>query len=164
MKTNINITINTVEEAKAFLTELYNNGESYHPEDDANELVGDPFTKEEGLKLNELMESIYNLKGNDGRHSDPMIFDPCEYLMDLDGHIFINGDVYRLDQDEAITIGLNMKNKKIVCCGIIKRTVEGEYYFDCKGVDILIEEKSLTDYYLNCAENMKVLKAKIKAA
>lgn len=63
--------ISTVEEAKNLLKALNDNGEAFHCEDDANDLSGDPFTKEEGDKLNALMEQIYSLgKG----------FDPCKYL------------------------------------------------------------------------------------
>lgn len=38
-KTNVPDGIKTIEEAKTFLTELYKNGEAYHPEDDANEIA-----------------------------------------------------------------------------------------------------------------------------
>jgi len=85
MTTNLPASINTIEEAKAFLTELHKNGESYHPEDDANELIGSSelWTREEGEQLNKLMEDIYNLEGNNGNHANP-VFDPCEFLLELD--------------------------------------------------------------------------------
>ena len=38
MKTKLNITIKTKNEAVAYLTELHNNNESYHPEDDAHDI------------------------------------------------------------------------------------------------------------------------------
>ena len=79
MKTILPAAITTVEEAKAFLTELHKNGEAFHPEDDARHLSGNLFTEEEGGKLNKLMDNIYNLPGNDGRH-DKLAFCPCEYL------------------------------------------------------------------------------------
>ena len=82
MKTILPTGITTIEEAKRLLTDLLNNGESFHPEDDASDLVGDPFTAEEATQLNKLMEDIYNLKGNESHHK--MIFDPCGFLLELD--------------------------------------------------------------------------------
>lgn len=82
MTTLLPESIKTIEEAKIFLTTLYFNGESFHPEDDANDCLEGIATKEEGDKLNSLMEDIYNLEGNDGRHTD-LMFDPCEWLIDL---------------------------------------------------------------------------------
>lgn len=84
MKTALPDSINTVEEAKKFLTDLYNNGEAYHPEDSA--ILIDIFTQQEGEQLNKLMSHIYNLDGNNGNHATPK-FDPCKFLLDLDGHI-----------------------------------------------------------------------------
>ncbi len=81
MKTILPESITTVDEAKAFLTELVKNGEHFHPEDDATDFL--MFTKDEGEKLNILMDQIYNLKGNDGRHSGEMIFCPCEFILDF---------------------------------------------------------------------------------
>jgi hypothetical protein len=93
MKTVLPIKISTVDEAKELLTNLYNNDETFHPEDDAttvgNTLNGDwkpLFTKEEGEHLNELMGQIYLLDGNNGNHATPL-FDPCEFLLELDGHV-----------------------------------------------------------------------------
>lgn len=87
MKTILPVAITTPEEAKAFLTALSDNGEVFHPEDDAHDIVWNvcpaPTTEEADL-LNKLMNDIYNLPGNDGRHIAPMIFDPCEHLLDLD--------------------------------------------------------------------------------
>ncbi len=83
MKTILPAAITTVEEAKAFLTELHKNGEAYHPEEDAHYLHGEPFNKEEAQKLNDLMDEIYALPGNDGRH-DNIAFDPCEHLLLLE--------------------------------------------------------------------------------
>lgn len=82
MKTKLPQSINTIDEAKNFLTNLSNNGESYHPEDDATDLAGDIFTKEEGEKLNSLMNDIYNLEGNNS--ASDMVFDPCEFILNLD--------------------------------------------------------------------------------
>lgn len=90
MKTKLPEQITTVEEAKAFLTELHKNGESYHPEDDANDIVSGIgthpglhlFNQEEGDKLNKLMNDIYDIPGNQDIHK--MVFDPCGFLLDLD--------------------------------------------------------------------------------
>lgn len=84
MKTSLPKEITTIDEAKVFLTDLHKNGESFHPEDDATDLHGDPFTKEEGEQLNKLMDDIYNLKGNDGKHDNSIAFCPCGFLLDLD--------------------------------------------------------------------------------
>lgn len=96
MKTTLPNTIRTIEDAKVFLTELHINGEAYHPEDDATALNGDPFTLQEGLALNQLMSEIYDLHGNDGRHSGELVFDPCEFLLMLDPDY-----VKRLSDDET---------------------------------------------------------------
>lgn len=64
MKTILPTTISTKEEAVDFFRNLYINGEAFHPDDDANDLSGDPFTKEEGDKLNNLIEQISNIDPN----------------------------------------------------------------------------------------------------
>lgn len=79
MKTNLNIIISTIEEAKLFFDELVKNNEDYHPEDDAHEIVfiGTDgkrcFTDEEAIKLNLLMDSVFEIEG----------FDPCEYMYEI---------------------------------------------------------------------------------
>jgi hypothetical protein len=85
MKTNLPDSINTIDEAKTFLTDLFNNGESFHPEDDAFDInwpKGEQPTDEECSKLNNLMADIYNLEGNHSPYD--MVFDPCEFLLMLD--------------------------------------------------------------------------------
>ncbi len=90
MKTKLPEKITTIEEAKKFLLDLHLNNEVFHPEDDANDLVNDPFTKEEGDKLNELMDQIHST----------LNFDPCEYLLDLPYDIvIIHDDVFAVDFD-----------------------------------------------------------------
>lgn len=97
MKTKLPESITTVDEAKAFIKELYDNGEAFHPEDDATDIIWDlpsnqvP-TLEECVKLNELMTAIYALPECKLKHRQPnsipyMDFDPCGYLSDLDGHV-----------------------------------------------------------------------------
>lgn len=85
MTTILSASINTVAEATAFITELYINGESYHPEDDAHQIEWNTCaapTFEEAEQLNKLFEDIYNLNGNNGNHAT-CEFDPCTVLMDL---------------------------------------------------------------------------------
>lgn len=90
MQTNLPKTITTVEEAKAFLTELHTNGEHYHPEDSALDVIWTEITGAtipviaEQKQLDKLMSDIYMLPGNDGRHHGDIVFDPCEFLNSLD--------------------------------------------------------------------------------
>lgn len=89
MKTTLPDHIETVEQAKTFLTDLYNNGEAIHPEDPAHSIVWIHLpieqipTPEECAKLDKLMDDIYNLDGNAGNHANPK-FDPCEWLWATD--------------------------------------------------------------------------------
>ncbi|HEY9361623.1 MAG TPA: hypothetical protein VIQ00_00075 [Chitinophagaceae bacterium] len=80
MKTVLPEKITTIAEAKSFLTDLFNNNEGYHPEDDAKDI----FTNDvdEAEKLNGLMQDIYNLEGNQN-YPKNMVFDPCKFLLDL---------------------------------------------------------------------------------
>lgn len=86
MKTVLPQSINTVEEAKGFLTELSRNNEAYHPEDSAasigtlNEHI---LTESECLQLDKLMGEIYSLKGNEDYRN--MVFDSCDFLLQLTG-------------------------------------------------------------------------------
>lgn len=75
MKTNINTSIRTQKQAKKFLKELYLNNESFHPEDDAHDIIFSHIkvSQEDRDTLNKRMEDIYDIGG----------FDPCEYLLDL---------------------------------------------------------------------------------
>lgn len=88
MKTVLPQSITTIDEAKKLLTDLYNNSESFHPEDDANEIMWQSIpdeqipTKAEGDLLNKLMADIYNLPGNENVQT--MVFDPCGFLLELD--------------------------------------------------------------------------------
>lgn len=81
MITKLPESINTIEEAKTFLTELYKNGEEYHPEDNAKDCL-ENITDEEGDRLNKLMNEIYLLPGNDDMQN--MAFDPCGFILELD--------------------------------------------------------------------------------
>lgn len=86
--------INSVEEAKNFLQSLYNNGEHYHPEDNAHDLIWDMINEPSEVEcdqLNKLMRDIYSLPECEMKRDDErgnyMDFDPCGFLLDLDGHI-----------------------------------------------------------------------------
>ena len=77
MKTTLPKEIKSVRKAEMFLTDLFNNNEGYHPEDDAHDIVwnlpeSEIPTSKECDQLNKLMEDIYNLDG----------FDPCEFILD----------------------------------------------------------------------------------
>jgi len=78
MKTIIPSVITTSEDAKKFLTDLFSNGEAYHPEDSAQDIINfetreNIFTNVEAYSLDELMMQVYDVAD----------FDPCELLMDL---------------------------------------------------------------------------------
>lgn len=80
LKTKLPQTITTVEQAKKLLSDLYNNGEAYHPEDLAGDCLSNHgITDQEANQLDKLMEEIYNLKGNE--NSQTMLFDPCWYYL-----------------------------------------------------------------------------------
>lgn len=101
MKTTLPPAITTIEEAKTFLTDLYNNGESYHPEDSAHDIlwhIAAP-TEDECNRLDKCMEDIYNLPGNDGRRVN-LFFDPCEFLNMLDPIYVAMCAEYDIDQEE----------------------------------------------------------------
>lgn len=83
LKTVLPERITTVQQAKKFLTELHKNGEAFHCEDDAQDIVfatcNPTFAERE--HLNELMSDIYRLPGNNGPAD--LAFDPCGFLVDL---------------------------------------------------------------------------------
>lgn len=81
LQTKLPPAITTVEEAKKLLTDLYNNSESFCPEDDANDCLSGMVTKKEGDQLNKLMNDIYNLPGNAFPYP---VIDPCGFLLELD--------------------------------------------------------------------------------
>lgn len=79
MKTKLPQSITTQAEAEAFLKELYNNGEIYHPEDDAHGIIWnlpegqDEPTNEECDLLNDLMDQCTFIKN----------WDACGYINGL---------------------------------------------------------------------------------
>ena len=79
MKTNLPAEIKSVAQAETFLTELHKNGEAFHPEDSALDIIWDTCeapTRSECVQLNSLMSDIYELEAD---------FCPCEFLLNLDG-------------------------------------------------------------------------------
>jgi len=74
MKTNLNRTITTQDEAEAFLSELFENTEYFNPDDNAHEVIWQTCspTDDEKDKLNVLMSATFI----DG-------FDPHGYLLDM---------------------------------------------------------------------------------
>jgi len=77
MKTQLPQTITTAEEAKAFLDELWRNGETFHPDDNAHDIVWcshvDPKpTFEQCEQLNNLMDDMLTIPH----------FDPYSYLLE----------------------------------------------------------------------------------
>lgn len=85
MKTTLPTEIKSIEEAKSFLTDLFNNNEGFHPEDDANDVIWnlpeeEKPSKEDCDKLNELMGNIYDLEGNEDYQN--MAFDPCGFILE----------------------------------------------------------------------------------
>lgn len=77
MKTDLNRTIASVDDAKQFLIDLFNNGESYHPEDSAFDIIWDDIepSKAQLEELDNLMAAVYVYASPD--------FDPCELLNNL---------------------------------------------------------------------------------
>jgi hypothetical protein len=77
MKTRIPSKFISRKQAEKFLQRLHENGESFHPEEDAHDIInykGEPlFTDAEARKMNLAISRIYEFKG----------FDPCEFLNDL---------------------------------------------------------------------------------
>lgn len=84
MKTKLPDKITTWNEAKSFLKSLHDNGESYHPEDDAFDIdwaTASP-TEQESERLNELMNEIYSLPEMKDYPNVEQC--PCGFLCDLD--------------------------------------------------------------------------------
>ena len=84
MKTKFPEGISTTKEAEKFLKELYDNGESFHPEDDVFTIIWDLDPQPDTLELihlDKLMRDIWNLPElQNYPHNE---WDPSGYLMDL---------------------------------------------------------------------------------
>ena len=86
MKTILPASIATIDQAKQLLTDLHNNGEAYHPEDDATGIVWTDCkspTLQECELLNKLMKDIYDLPENKNTYPK-LSFDPCVFLLSLE--------------------------------------------------------------------------------
>ena len=108
MITTLPTSINTIEEAKAFLTELHKNGESYHPEDSAHDIINTEtnklvFTYDEALQLDRLMDEI-TAATEDGTFA-------CEFLWKLESKI--EGTIPHLVRPVSYT-HLTLPTKRIV--------------------------------------------------
>ena len=132
MKTQLPASINTIDEAKAFLTDLYNNGEAYHPEDSADSIewalpVDQQPTVAECVQLDKLMADIYSLPGNDSVHN--MAFDPCRFILDLEfpePAIDISHTDTMIKSVATENTGGNVFNDVIVLkCGTVIRISDG---------------------------------------
>lgn len=83
MKTNLDITIETKEDAKAFLIDLVNNGEEFHPEDEVFEMEWNPAnepTFEEKCKLNDLMVAVWQFQWDDAEDPNSIVMEALENL------------------------------------------------------------------------------------
>lgn len=77
--------------------------------------------------------------------------------------ISLNGDTILLGVDTVIGIGYNMKCKHVISKSILCKDEDG-YYLKCKGgINVLIPESSLHDYYLDTKDNRKILKSLINS-
>lgn len=65
-------------QAERYLASLYNNGESYHPDDSSFDICWGLVcpTKKQMRRMDKLMDQIRDIKG----------FDPCVFLLELNGH------------------------------------------------------------------------------
>ena len=61
--------VKRIAQAKKFLTALFDNNESYHPEDSAESITGNMFTSKECVKLNNLMEQINYVSNTEIAHT-----------------------------------------------------------------------------------------------
>ncbi|HTN09213.1 hypothetical protein [Agriterribacter sp.] len=84
MKTILPESINTIQQAKALLIDLHHNGEAYHPEDNADEIIWQTCqpSQQEKDRLNKLMADMHGIKSPKGKTT--VSFDPCEFLISLD--------------------------------------------------------------------------------
>jgi hypothetical protein len=67
--------ITSTADAEGFLFQLYQLGLSFHPEDDAHDIVntqGRIFTPDQADQINERMEEVHTF-----------LADPCAYLLDI---------------------------------------------------------------------------------
>ena len=75
--------ITTIDQAKAFLTYLFDNGLSYHPEDSAAECIAEKITNDECDLCDLRMIEVYELDW-------PGEEDPCGFVLELDPEYLAN--------------------------------------------------------------------------
>lgn len=136
MKTILPAEITNVEEAKQLLKALYNNGETFHQEDDCHTIVWtttNPTPAECDL-LNKLMNDIYNLPGNDGE-CIPKLFDLCRYLLELDL------DMYTMNENPATCpkCGSRTDGREVTEGGKFAYSVETCLNMDCQYTFKMVE-------------------------
>lgn len=74
MKTNLKRQIRNKFDAMGFLEQLHLNGESFHPEDDAHDIIFETeVSSAERDKLNILMNEVYEVED----------FDACEFILNF---------------------------------------------------------------------------------
>ena len=79
IKTTLPERITSLEEAKKYLTALYNNGESYHPDDDAADCL-QGISKKDAKNMDSLMDQVCEIfKDN---KEDVYLF-----ILGLSGHV-----------------------------------------------------------------------------
>lgn len=99
MKTLLPATISNIEEAKKFLTDLIENDECYHPEDNAHEInwqSNDIPQESDCDLLNKLMLDIYKLED----------FDPCEFILNYNHKVDVTKPVKIKDPENDEEAGL----------------------------------------------------------
>lgn len=75
MKTALPNQISTLEQAKSYLKNLYENGDSYHPEDSAADCF-ENIDAETAKRMDDLMDQVYSFASEE--------FDPCMFILELD--------------------------------------------------------------------------------
>ena len=101
MKTNLSTPITNSSEAATFILSLILNGEMFHPEDDAHDIIwGDckEPTDEEKDILNMRMEQIYS-------NTD---MDPCGFCIDTEKYIHFIDNEMKATADEKVLIKLQL--------------------------------------------------------
>lgn len=74
IKTTLPDSINSIEEAQKYLTELYNNDESYHCDDSAGDCL-QGISEQDASHMDCLMNEVHKY-----------LSDPCLFLLQLSGH------------------------------------------------------------------------------
>lgn len=155
MKTVLPKAIKNPFEAAKFLRALYNNKESFHPEDRAENVAWDlpkdqiP-TAGEKKQLNKLMQDIYNLPGNE--NPQKMFFDPAHFLLNLDPDYRKQAEVKEMDIVEYADKDLKYASKRFIVTKIFRQEKAAMLLSieDLgKGLHVKIPDVSIDDIYLS---------------